>query len=708
MAGYEKTEKMINEVVENILKYRDLVGETDASKESTYGFVPGLNMTNEAIALTEQAANLKEGIFQVLFTGGFSSGKSTLLNALMRKNLLKTGINPETAVITKIVFNADEKIIVYKKEIDEKTGKQITEEMSIDSFFEKYRVDQDDPEMFMEIDYVQLQQKQDGIGGSTVQLVDSPGTQNSKADDEVARSFAQKASAIVYLINAVKPFELDEKEYIATHYEDNHMKNLFFIINRFDNVQPGDVPALKENVRQQLKNVFTDENGNFDENLFQNRVFYTNSYGSLCARTGQPMETNYGPVVIEDNNTGVPQFESAMEKYLLDDNRDRDALGAYVPKMATIFVNAEKRIEAQLEAYQNGIDKIKEDREILEASIERVSKTVENIQSDCQTTAQKILNDIKTEYDNYVSDVEQGWDTYFDEHPVSIPITQFIPAMLSKNEAKKQEVMKPVQGEIKKYIESKANILSDGIKDAIKINVDAFEERLALYQEQLESVDCPVDISEIMSKIYSISTNTGEPNVNLKINTFQFILGVAGGDLDIALGGMTGGQTNKEAVVKSITKNVFEFVAIEVVAWPIGLAMLVKRGYDIVKAFQGGGTKAAKEIIVKMKAGTITELKARKDQLSMDMETRLGGAFIRAGALFAEGFNNELDSYRTSYGEMISNLEKEGFDIEQEQKRTDMILVEMERIINNVCRNVLNKEFSVAEIRAKAEKNNDD
>jgi len=55
---------------------------------------------------------------QVLFKGGLCSGKSTLLNALMRKNILRTGITPKTAVITKIIFNKDEKVIVYKKETD--------------------------------------------------------------------------------------------------------------------------------------------------------------------------------------------------------------------------------------------------------------------------------------------------------------------------------------------------------------------------------------------------------------------------------------------------------------------------------------------------------------------------------------------------------------------------------------------------------------
>ncbi len=41
-------------------------------------------------------------------------------------------------------------------------------------------------------------------------------------------------------------------------------------------------------VRNVLRDVFTDQCGVFDEELFNKRVFFTNAYGALCVRTGEP------------------------------------------------------------------------------------------------------------------------------------------------------------------------------------------------------------------------------------------------------------------------------------------------------------------------------------------------------------------------------------------------------------------------------------
>ena len=137
MEIYAKQQQLMDEVCETIASFRTLIAPKDESKEAEYGFIPGMNnMQNEVKQLDDHLHTLREGIFQVLFTGGFSAGKSTLLNALMRKELLKTSINAETAVITKIVFNADEKVTVYMKQVDEK-GQPITKEYTVDDFFQR-------------------------------------------------------------------------------------------------------------------------------------------------------------------------------------------------------------------------------------------------------------------------------------------------------------------------------------------------------------------------------------------------------------------------------------------------------------------------------------------------------------------------------------------------------------------------------------------
>ena len=415
MGIYEKQQQLMDNVCEDITSFRTLIAPQDESKKGEYGFIPGMdNMLNEVKQLDGHLHILREGIFQVLFTGGFSAGKSTLLNALMRKELLNTSINPETAVITKIVFNADEKVTVYKKQVDA-NGQPITKDYTVADFFKEYRLDQENSTKFEDVEYVQLQQKQDGIGGSLVQLVDSPGTSNSETDTIMARNFAEKASAVVYLINATMPFMEEDKIYIKDHYAGRGLKNLFFVVNRVDCVAYNQLDALENNVREQLKDVFT-YNGVFDEKLFESRVFYTNAYGSVNARLEKEIETKRGIKKCTkemDEETGVPEFENALGVFLTDDNRDKAALAAYVPKLATIYSTAKTKIAEKLKQYEVGKKDLEHQRDELATSIERVDRILSNVQASCKNIAADIVRDIQRDYEGYVNAIASGWDAHF-------------------------------------------------------------------------------------------------------------------------------------------------------------------------------------------------------------------------------------------------------------------------------------------------------
>lgn len=706
MDMYQQQQKLMDDVCRDIQACIDLVGEKDPSREAAYGFIPGMSgMENQAKVMREHIQTLRQGIFQVLFTGGFSAGKSTLLNALMRKNVLRTSIKAETAVITKIVFHAEEKVIVYKKQLDAQ-GKPVIESYTVDSFFKKYRVDQDDPEKFKDIDYVQLQQDQDGIGGSLIQLVDSPGTSNSETDTEMARSFARQASAIVFLINATMPFTYEDKQYIKSHFANQGMRNLFFIINRFDSLSPDDQEDTKEEVRKQLQNVFT-VNGQFDEKLFSSRVFYTNAYGSLYARMGRKTPYPQGEVDIRDENTGVPDFETALGRFLTDSDRDKDALAAYVPRLATIFSLTKRRVDEELRKYAEGLESIEGERQKLESNIERIEKILNGIEAACKTTAVDLITDIKRDYENYVNAVATGWDSHFSDPAVLREIkfgtTDLIAVATSRNEEKKRERLKPIQEAVAAYVVSKQPILNESINQSITAKLSGLSTTLEMYQDQLDSLDCPINVDEILTSVLKTAAPDAAVDPNMKINTFQVILGIAGADPEIALGGIAGGKSNMQAIVNAIALNTFEFIALYVVAWPVGIAMLGVRAWQMIRGWRNAGSDAAVRLISGLKTQVIEDLRAGKAHVAVDMEKKAGGGIIRAGSSLTQGFRTELDGERRSMADMIENLKSANFSLEDETRRTAGLLGEMARRISHINELTVGKPLSEQEILHKAE-----
>lgn len=686
MSNYGNAKELSKQVLNGMNLYADMLGAPDESKSATYGFVPGLGMTAHCATLNQQIEKLKEGVFQVLFTGGFNAGKSTLLNALMRKEVLRASIKAETAIITKIVFEKDEKIIVHLKDTDKDSGKIQKREMSIEAFFQEYRVDQDDPDKFKKVDYAVLQLDQEGIGGSMVQLVDSPGTQNSEADTTAARDFAKNADAVVYLINATMAFVQEDKEYIAKHYAGQHMQNLFFVVNHLDGVAEDQVPSLKQNVRAQLSKVYTKEDGSFDEALFNSRVFYTNAYGALLARLGKPIKVMGMEVKIDEKDTGVPQFEDALARFLTDGGRDRKAFQSYVPKLAGMYLAAGDKIEGIMKVYQDSEEQLNEKKTKVQENAESYRVILEGIKDACRTCVAGILDDARGEYQRCVNRIDNGWKDHFATANVSFKFTQMLGLafdkvlnVFSKDEAAKQlkleARMKPLSDAVNGYVAPEMQKIGPGLENAINTRLNTLRRQLDNYAKQLDNLDSPISYDDIVKSLmgaYHLDPDKMVSGAKDNSNLFQIIMGVIAGDPETISKGVSGGSSNTSVIIETITKSILEFVALYVVWWPIGLAMLAARLVQMIKQGKIARQSGAQQVLEGMRETTINELRKNEEKFVMEMENKLS-AITRAGITMADGIQTQLDDYLAQIEEAIDALSSNSEAAAQAELRTSKI-----------------------------------
>lgn len=146
--------QMQSSVANGLVKFADAIGPEDATKAAQYGFTPGSGMNTEAKLLVQKSEEIKQGVFNVLFTGVFSGGKSTLINALVGRKLLPTSIKPEIPTISKIWFGTpNEKVTVvysFDKEKSARKGKKPgeREQITLGEYQQEYRLQnkQIDPE----------------------------------------------------------------------------------------------------------------------------------------------------------------------------------------------------------------------------------------------------------------------------------------------------------------------------------------------------------------------------------------------------------------------------------------------------------------------------------------------------------------------------------------------------------------------------------
>ncbi len=257
----------------------------------------------------------KDGAF-VFFVGGFATGKSTLINALTRRQLLKTSLKAETAVLTRIINgkNSDMVTVTYR---DPERPDTV---MPYEKFKKDFRLDSEDPDKFKEIAYVTITNE---MRNKSVTFVDSPGLDHTETDNEVSNVFADKADAIVMVLSAAQMGKDSERKYIQTRFAGRGLRNVFFVINWYNLLKPEDEAEFPKQLKSLIGCVFTDADGNFDEELYHQRVFFVDAYTSECARLGWSKKEKKGNRFIEvpiapeeDAYTGVPELEQALYQYL--------------------------------------------------------------------------------------------------------------------------------------------------------------------------------------------------------------------------------------------------------------------------------------------------------------------------------------------------------------------------------------------------------
>lgn len=730
---YEKPQKLVNQVIEEMHVCADMLGAYDEGKESKYGFVPGLDEQESEKHLRERIKTIEEGIFQVMFTGVFNSGKSTLLNALMKSEVLAMGVLPETAVITKLIFNAeDEHVVIYKRDKVDDKGQPVTVIMeNINDFFKEYHVDAEDTEKFLKlVDHVVIYQKRDGIAGSMVQLVDSPGTRASEADDQVALAFADKVDALVYVISAMAPLDMNDKAYISKHFVNKHKENVFFVVNKMNMLgSEQNVNDVKEYVRSNLHNVFVDKGGRFDEELYQKRVFYVNALGSLNTRLNRKTTIMPGlEILIPDDSTGVPEFEAALEEFLTSGDRDRKALSAYRTQMADMYMIAEQSAENHLINLAKGKNKIEDELKKFKERKEKMQKEIGEIEEDIESTVQNILRDAKDAYDRFVDAIDTEWDGYFSEKSGSMGI--HVVKMLSAKTGsilkfwedksvreetlreKIEEATKEFSDGIRGFIELQSEEMNKQFSVQIKSRLEGLGNKLDRHQDNLDNMDIPVDIEQILQIIarerhVTIPVEDGD---NVKLG--QALAAILFGDPELIVTAAGGKKDTADFLADIIVTNVMD-IAIALILFYIFGNLVGIIFFAIVKLIKAGVRK--ENITEKMIAETKNIIlngdidkegrpipglrKEGRITYAEKMEASVGGAMRRAGNDLTEGIRGKLSGIERQLEGCLQVLEEKDRNLESETKRVGQIKNRMKEAISRISELTDGEKLTEEEIK---------
>jgi predicted GTPase len=182
--------------------------------------------------------------FNLVVIGQFKRGKSTLINALIGKDILPSSVLPLTSIVTIINYGEQKAVVCFKDGL----CKNI--ELNEISFFvtEKYN-----PNNKLNVEYVEIFYPADFLKNS-VRIIDTPGIGSVyEHNSDVSYQFLPKADASLFVLSPDPPITQSEIEFLKDAQK--YIDKFFFLLNKIDNFKPNELKEIIEFNRLIIENL---------------------------------------------------------------------------------------------------------------------------------------------------------------------------------------------------------------------------------------------------------------------------------------------------------------------------------------------------------------------------------------------------------------------------------------------------------------------
>ena len=270
--------------------------------------------------LREFVASMKNDFYTILVLGEFKRGKSTFINALLGQSLLPMNVLPETATINAIMYNDEPKLNVVFND-----GREVTGEVTYE-YLNQFSARQENSQV-NEIKYIKIGYPLELLHNRIV-LVDTPGVSDiNEQRCEVTYQFIPKANAVIFLLDANSPLKKTERDFIEEKILSNGIKNILFILNKYDDVDEDEEEDLLDDVKERLLSAF---NTKVQKYKIEDIKLY-------------PLSARQALQGIEQENdmlheaSGLETVKKALENMIFNGDIERDKIEKYKSQLREIL-----------------------------------------------------------------------------------------------------------------------------------------------------------------------------------------------------------------------------------------------------------------------------------------------------------------------------------------------------------------------------------
>ncbi|MDD4328350.1 MAG: dynamin family protein [Aliarcobacter sp.] len=361
-----------------------------------------VDITNEEISKEINATKnyLNTQKFSIGITGVMNAGKSTMLNALMGREILGSAVVPETANLTIVKHNSTDNAKVYywntqewerivksaeqlesMREFVNETNKIFGEDLKNyirpTSRFDE--IDINDLSSYTSaaasgkkcnlVKYVELGSKLDFLSDG-IEIVDTPGLDDPVIQrEEITKEYISQCDMMLHLMNVSQSATLKDVEFIIDAVLYQNISKLLIVITRADTVSKEQLDEVikytKSSIERQLKS--QNKDSQLDYILKTIKFIPISGRMALLHRTGREEEALKAGYTIEQ--TGILEIEQYLNETLFGSSSQKGELVIQSAKN-----QLQKVIEKQNSFYNYELQLLSKSKDELEVELQDFNK----------------------------------------------------------------------------------------------------------------------------------------------------------------------------------------------------------------------------------------------------------------------------------------------------------------------------------------------
>ena len=672
------------------------VAEMVGTRKEVNGNDIGLGMQLQYNRCMEEARIVTDGLFRVVVMGTFTSGKSTLINALLGSRILPESALPSTAILTFIQFGYDtDDVEIHYRDIVNEDGnvtKGAVEHISKENFMQTYHYDIADTEKLSQTGSIPRFKK---VAYSIVRcslplvqygvsIVDTPGLEDKAVATELALDIAAKAQAIIYVCGE-RGFAEADREYFEENFKGNS-GNVFFILNKMDNIT-SDLQRKQAigRVRYDVKGCFVKADGSVDEALMSKRVFGLSSLLALDARRGMTFDEDLQKDVplSEEKQTMKLQrsqflpFEEALQEFLTTDERCLAQYGKVFRTLLCTYNDAVEKVREDLAVYEHEDNLTNEQKADCQRIINEIETGLSATEAAFDNCTLKLQNTLALLIRNAIDSVDSTWemDLATLHEKIRFGMKDYLSLAVSNINVFKSKDERTE--DMKRLLQPFSQIIAEHISDKIDRFMEANKTVLqnAIMEAEQNVNTNLANVSNLFSQLGDTLTEMPEMGKQEDQDWLQAVISYCVGDASAIVKNCAGGHTAwLEFIRKAVFNGVWQWMVIQIVTggWGVIICGLIEW-----LQIKNGKNEMVDRMFTDSKNAALKEIHAKLDERLRNMNTSIAIKMNEVKNAKCGESRQRLNDEKGRLEEIERNMNDNQFNAEQERKRTTRILASM-------------------------------